>query len=85
MLRAETAEEDQTRTDPRECRRGWLCWIVPPYIPNAPALVAEGVDFSRLFLVYARDDREASWAMNQAMRSRACKLVLACAERARAQ
>jgi cell division inhibitor SulA len=69
----------------RQGTRGWLCWIAPPYIPNAPALMAEGVDVSRVLLVHARDDREAFWAMDQAMRSGGCELVLAWAGQAKGQ
>jgi cell division inhibitor SulA/protein ImuA len=72
-------------SDSQHGTRGWLCWIAPPYIPNAPALVAEGVDVSRVLLVHARDDREALWAMDQAMRSGGCELVLAWVEQAKGQ
>ncbi|MGI9263891.1 MAG: translesion DNA synthesis-associated protein ImuA [Gammaproteobacteria bacterium] len=66
------SQKDDTQQSPK----GWLCWIAPPYIPNAPALLAGGVDISRVLLVHARDDREALWAMDQAMRSGGCELVL---------
>ena len=65
--------------------RGWLCWIAPPYIPNAPALAAEGVDVSRVLLVHAQGNDEVMWAMEQAMRSGGCELVLAWAEQATAR
>ena len=79
------SQKDDRQGDSQQGTRGWLCWISPPYIPNAPALVAEGVDVSRVLLVHARDDREALWAMDQAMRSGGCELVLAWAERAKGQ
>ena len=79
------SQKDDSQPDSKEGERGWLCWIAPPYIPNAPALMAEGVDVSRVLLVHARDDREALWAMDQAMRSGGCELVLAWAEQAKGQ
>lgn len=61
--------------------RGWLCWIAPPYVPHAPALAAEGVDVSRILLVHAREGDEVLWAMEQALRSGGCELVMAWSER----
>ena len=75
------SQKDDTQRD----AKGWLCWVAPPYIPNAPALLAGGVDISRVLLVHARDDREALWAMDQAMRSGGCELVLAWIKQAKGQ
>lgn len=61
---------------------GWITWIAPPFLPYAPALAAAGIDLARLLLVRARDDVEALWAMEQALHSGACRLVLAWAGRA---
>ena len=62
--------------------RGWIAWIRPPYVPYAPALAEAGVDVSRVLLVHARDDREALWATEQALRSAGCEVVLAWADKA---
>ncbi len=61
--------------------RGWIAWIGPPYVPYAPALADAGVDVNRILLVHARDDREALWAIEQALRSTGCEVVLGWAER----
>jgi hypothetical protein len=52
---------------------GWLAWISPPYQPYAPALAACGVDVDRVLIVRAGP---AFWAMEQALRSGACRAVL---------
>lgn len=52
---------------------GWLAWIAPPHLPYAPALAACGIDVRRLLLVSAQP---AEWAMEQALRSGACRAVL---------
>lgn len=65
--------------------RGWIAWIRPPYVPYAPALAEAGVDVSRVLLVHARDDREALWATEQALRSAGCEVVLAWADKASGQ
>ena len=59
-------------------RSGWIVWVSPPFIPYAPALKRHGVDLNRILLVRAPSDRHASlWAMEQALRARACAAVLA--------
>lgn len=63
-------------------RCGWLAWIAPPFLPHAAALAAAGVDLKRLLVVRGQDDGEALWATEQALRSGACGVVLAWAERA---
>lgn len=52
---------------------GWLAWISPPHQPYAPALAACGIDVDRVLVVRARP---AEWAMEQAVRSGACSVVL---------
>ena len=52
---------------------GWLAWISPPYQPYAPALAACGIDVERVLIVRAGP---ACWAMEQALRSGACRAVL---------
>ncbi len=54
-----------------------LAWISPPYVPYAPALARAGIDPGRLFLVKTGSDKEALWAVEQALRSNACGAVLA--------
>jgi hypothetical protein len=60
---------------------GWLACISPPHPPYAPALSACGIDVSRILVVRAPP---AEWAMEQALRSGACRAVLgwaACRDR----
>lgn len=61
---------------------GWIAWIAPPFLPYAPALAAAGVDLARVLLVRVSDDGESLWATEQALRSGACRAVLAWAGRA---
>ena len=63
-------------------RCGWLAWIAPPFLPYAPALAAAGVDLKRLLVVREQDDGEVLWATEQALRSGACRVVLAWVQRA---
>lgn len=49
-------------------------WIAPPYEPYAPALAARGVDLARVLIVRTR---QVLWAMEQALDSGACRIVLA--------
>jgi protein ImuA len=56
----------------------WIVWIAPPFIPYAPALTRCGVDLSRVLLVHPTSaTRDALWATEQAIRSRASTAVLA--------
>lgn len=55
----------------------WICWVAPPYIPYAPALVAAGVDLSRVLLVHPNAQRDGLWALEQSLRSGTCSAVLA--------
>ena len=58
----------------RESR--WIVLVAPPLIPYAPALVARGVNLSRLLLLHPRGQQEQLWALEQALRSDACSAVL---------
>ncbi|MCB1788471.1 MAG: translesion DNA synthesis-associated protein ImuA [Chromatiaceae bacterium] len=58
--------------DPR-----WLVWVAPPYLPYAPALAARGVRVERVLLVRDVASPQALWAVEQALKSGACGLVLA--------
>jgi protein ImuA len=55
---------------------GWGALIAPPYIPYAPALRRAGVDLSKLLVVHARQDMDTLWAMEQALHSRTCAVVV---------
>jgi len=52
---------------------GWLACISPPHPPYAPALAARGIDVDRVLVVRAPP---AEWAMEQALRSGACRAVI---------
>ena len=58
-------------------REGWVVWIAPPHVPYAPALMQWGLDVSRVLLIHPAGDREALWAMEQALSSGTCVAVLA--------
>ncbi len=55
----------------------WICWVAPPHIPYAPALVAAGVDLSRVLLVHPKAQQDGLWAVEQSLRSGNCGAVLA--------
>ncbi len=55
----------------------WIALIAPPHIPYAPALAAHGVNLSRILLVHPRKDKDALWALEQALRSGTCAAVIA--------
>jgi len=55
----------------------WICWVAPPHIPYAPALVSAGVDLSRVLLVHPGARQDGLWAVEQSLRSGNCSAVLA--------
>ncbi|MGD2074234.1 MAG: translesion DNA synthesis-associated protein ImuA [Gammaproteobacteria bacterium] len=55
----------------------WICWVAPPYVPYAPALVGAGIDLSRVLLVHPRAQQDGLWAVEQSLRSGTCSAVLA--------
>ena len=55
----------------------WICWVAPPHIPYAPALVSAGIDLSRVLLVHPRAQQDGLWAVEQSLRSGNCGAVLA--------
>ena len=62
--------------------KGWIVWVSPPLVPYAPALVRHGVDVERILIARPgtgsrRDEEEALWATEQALRSGASAAVLA--------
>ncbi len=54
----------------------WMVWIVPPYIPYAPALRTAGLNLFHILVVNTADEAEALWAAEQALHSGACSAVL---------
>lgn len=56
------------------CER--VVWFDPPWQPHAAALAAAGLDLSRLVIVRTRHPRQRLWAMEQALKSGCCDLVL---------
>jgi cell division inhibitor SulA len=55
---------------------GWSLLVVPPHPLHAPAWAAAGADLSRLAVVSPASERDALWAMEQALASGAPGLVL---------
>jgi hypothetical protein len=76
--------------------RRWIAWIRPPHVPYAPALLGAGLDPARMLIVQpqglrggnsplrgqspSRSPDPALWAMEQALRSRACAAALGWAD-----
>ncbi len=61
--------------------RHWFAWIAPPLGPYPPALAQGGIPAERLLLVDATALQDRLWAMEQALRSGSCAVVLAWIER----
>jgi cell division inhibitor SulA/protein ImuA len=59
----------------------WLAWIMPPYVPYAPALAARGIRVDRVLLVQQVAAEQALWAVEQALKSGGCGIVLAWPDR----
>ena len=57
-------------------KRSQSCWVAPPFIPYAPALARHGLDLTQLFIVSPETSRDALWAMEQALRSYSCAMVM---------
>lgn len=57
--------------------KDWLVWISPPYIPYVPALTHYGLDVSRMLVVRSGQQLDGLWAMEQALQSSACAVVVA--------
>lgn len=55
---------------------GWIVWIAPPYLPNAPALQQWGLPPERVLLIHPRSAADAAWAAEQALASGTCTAVL---------
>lgn len=67
--------------------RRWIAWLGPPYLPYAPALAGAGLEPGRMLIVQPREPRRhpapagavscpTLWAMEQALRARACAAAL---------
>ncbi|MDH3378392.1 MAG: translesion DNA synthesis-associated protein ImuA [Gammaproteobacteria bacterium] len=55
----------------------WITWVAPPHIPYAPALANGGIDLSKILLIHPRRNTDLLWALEQALRSGTCSVVLA--------
>ena len=56
--------------------RRQVCWLMPPYIPYAPALLQQRIDLRSMLVVNVKQPADALWAMEQVLRSRVCAAVL---------
>src|SRR5690606_2846879 len=55
----------------------WMAMVAPPHEPYAPALSAAGIDVERLLVVRAgATPDDIPWALEQIVRSGACRIVL---------
>ena len=53
-----------------------LVWIAPPYIPYAPALVAQGISLDHLLIIHPPHHKDIPWAMEKVLRQPRCAIVL---------
>ena len=53
-----------------------IALVMPPFVPYPPALRDIGVDVAKVLLIRPRNQREALWAMQQALGTGACSAVL---------
>ena len=53
-----------------------IALVKPPFVPFPLALRNAGIDVAKLLLVHPRNQREALWAMEQALKTGACSAVL---------
>jgi cell division inhibitor SulA/protein ImuA len=63
-----------SRSNTLKENNGAIAWIAPPHEPYPPALLAGGVDIKHVLVVRTE---QALWAMEQVLRSAACRVVLA--------
>ena len=54
----------------------WVAWLAPPHLPYAPALADAGLDPAHMLVIRPRAGVDRLWAMEQALRSGACAVVL---------
>ncbi len=78
-LSGDVKEHDRLSGDVR--RRGrsgrLFCWIHPTRSPYPPALVQAGCELSRWLVVRPADEDDHVWAIDLALRSGACEVVVA--------
>jgi cell division inhibitor SulA/protein ImuA len=56
--------------------RRQICWLMPPHIPYAPALLQQQIDLARMLVVDVQQPDDGLWAMEQVLRSKVCTAVL---------
>ncbi len=61
--------------------RHWFAWIAPPLDPYPPALAQGGIPPERLLFIGAAVLQDRLWAVEQALRSGSCAVVLAWIDR----
>jgi cell division inhibitor SulA/protein ImuA len=64
---------------------GWALLVAPPYPLHAPAWAAAGIDLAHLAVVSPASERDALWAMEQALASGAPRAVVGWASHADAR
>ncbi len=55
----------------------WTVLINPPHLPYGPALQHDGVNLSRLLILWPKTETDALWAAEQCLKSKACSSLLA--------
>ena len=58
-----------------------ILWINPPFLPFAPALLKENIDFSRLTIIKTKNISDALWAAEQGLLSQSCAAVICWTEK----
>lgn len=59
-----------------ESQPGWVMWVAPPFLPNAPALQQWGLCPSRVLVIHPRTPRDVAWSAEQALTSDNCVAIL---------
>ncbi len=57
-------------------RKGYICWVNPPFLPYSAALVDHNIDLKKMVIVRTQSQQETIWSAQQAMMSRSCAAVL---------
>ncbi|WP_196138143.1 translesion DNA synthesis-associated protein ImuA [Aliikangiella sp. G2MR2-5] len=55
---------------------GYICWINPPFLPNATALFEQQIQIEKLIFIRTQTTQQTIWTAQQAMSSNACSAVL---------
>lgn len=55
----------------------WIMMIAPPFLPNAAALEAAGVDTSKLLIIRPESVRDLLWTLEESLRTGSCSAVMA--------